>query len=174
MTVEQGSSAGLIDTALKESELYSSLWSSCDELRGGMDASLCKDYVLVLIFIKYVSDKYAGQPYPSPTPRSRSRPAPASRTWSASRASPTSATRSARRSSPPWPTPTSCPIYTGRSQVQGRRQPQDLRLERVIISALLRPLRGIRRRLRPAAAACLRDDRSPLVAARSGSLRTNC
>jgi type I restriction enzyme M protein len=49
--------------ALKKSELYSSLWSSCDELRGGMDASQYKDYVLVLLFIKYVSDKYAGQPF---------------------------------------------------------------------------------------------------------------
>jgi type I restriction enzyme M protein len=48
---------------IKKSELYSSLWSSCDELRGGMDASQYKDYVLVLLFIKYVSDKYAGQPY---------------------------------------------------------------------------------------------------------------
>lgn len=49
--------------ALKKSELYSSLWSSCDALRGGMDASQYKDYVLVLLFIKYISDKYAGQPY---------------------------------------------------------------------------------------------------------------
>ena len=49
--------------AIKKSELYSSLWSSCDELRGGMDASQYKDYVLVLLFIKYVSDKYAGMPY---------------------------------------------------------------------------------------------------------------
>ncbi|MBI2838540.1 MAG: N-6 DNA methylase [Acidobacteria bacterium] len=47
---------------LKKSELYSSLWKSCDELRGGMDASQYKDYVLVLLFVKYVSDKYAGQP----------------------------------------------------------------------------------------------------------------
>lgn len=43
--------------ALKKSELYSSLWKSCDELRGGMDASQYKDYVLVLLFVKYVSDK---------------------------------------------------------------------------------------------------------------------
>ena len=49
--------------ALKKSELYSSLWSACDELRGGMDASQYKDYVLVLLFVKYVSDKYAGVPY---------------------------------------------------------------------------------------------------------------
>jgi type I restriction enzyme M protein len=46
--------------ALKKSELYSSLWKSCDELRGGMDASQYKDYVLALLFIKYVSDRYAG------------------------------------------------------------------------------------------------------------------
>ena len=48
---------------IKKSDLYASLWSSCDELRGGMDASQYKDYVLVLLFIKYVSDKYAGQRY---------------------------------------------------------------------------------------------------------------
>ena len=47
--------------ALKKSDLYSSLWQSCDELRGGMDASQYKDYVLVLLFVKYVSDKYAGK-----------------------------------------------------------------------------------------------------------------
>ena len=46
---------------LKKSELYSSLWKSCDELRGGMDASQYKDYVLVLLFMKYVSDKAASQ-----------------------------------------------------------------------------------------------------------------
>lgn len=47
--------------AIKKSELYNSLWKSCDELRGGMDASQYKDYVLVLLFVKYISDKYAGQ-----------------------------------------------------------------------------------------------------------------
>jgi len=49
--------------AIKKSELYSSIWKSCDALRGGMDASQYKDYVLVLLFIKYVSDKYAGEPF---------------------------------------------------------------------------------------------------------------
>jgi type I restriction enzyme M protein len=49
--------------AIKKSELYSSLWKSCDELRGGMDASQYKDYVLVLLFMKYVSDRYAGNPH---------------------------------------------------------------------------------------------------------------
>ena len=43
--------------ALKKSDLYSSLWKSCDELRGGMDASQYKDYILTLLFMKYVSDK---------------------------------------------------------------------------------------------------------------------
>src|SRR5680860_1872947 len=43
--------------ALKKSQLYSSLWKSCDELRGGMDASQYKDYILTLLFVKYVSDK---------------------------------------------------------------------------------------------------------------------
>ncbi len=45
--------------AIKKSDLYSSLWASCDALRGGMDASQYKDYVLFMLFIKYVSDKYA-------------------------------------------------------------------------------------------------------------------
>ncbi len=50
--------------AIKKTELYSSLWQSCDELRGGMDASQYKDYILTFLFMKYVSDKYAGDPYP--------------------------------------------------------------------------------------------------------------
>ncbi len=49
--------------AIKKSELYSSLWEMCDELRGGMDASEYKDYVLIMLFVKYISDKYAGVPY---------------------------------------------------------------------------------------------------------------
>ena len=49
--------------AVKKSELYSKLWESCDELRGGMDASQYKDYVLVLLFIKYISDKYYKKRY---------------------------------------------------------------------------------------------------------------
>ena len=44
--------------AIKKSDLYSSIWASCDELRGGMDASQYKDYVLFMLFIKYVTDKY--------------------------------------------------------------------------------------------------------------------
>ena len=44
--------------AIKKSDFYSSLWASCDELRGGMDASQYKDYVLFMLFIKYITDKY--------------------------------------------------------------------------------------------------------------------
>ncbi len=49
--------------AIKKTELYSSLWASCDALRGGMDASQYKDYVLTLLFLKYVSDKAKANPY---------------------------------------------------------------------------------------------------------------
>ena len=48
--------------ALKKSQLYASLWQSCDQLRGGMDASQYKDYILTLLFMKYVSDKAANNP----------------------------------------------------------------------------------------------------------------
>ena len=48
--------------AVRKSALYGSLWSSCDQLRGGMDASQYKDYVLVLLFVKYVTDRFRGDP----------------------------------------------------------------------------------------------------------------
>ena len=47
--------------AIKKSALYSSLWKMCDELRGGMDASQYIDYVLVILIVKYVSDRYPGK-----------------------------------------------------------------------------------------------------------------
>ena len=49
--------------AIKKSQLYASLWQGCDELRGGMDASQYKDYILTLLFMKYISDKAATDPY---------------------------------------------------------------------------------------------------------------
>ena len=49
--------------AVKKSQLYASLWQSCDELRGGMDASQYKDYILTRLFMKYVSDKAESDPY---------------------------------------------------------------------------------------------------------------
>jgi HsdM-like protein len=86
--------------ALKKPQLYSSLWKSCDELRGGMDASQYKDYVLTLLFMKFVSDKYGGKNAVIDVPR-----AAASPTWSNSRATRRAATRSTR-SSPASPKPT--------------------------------------------------------------------
>ncbi|MEZ5759093.1 MAG: class I SAM-dependent DNA methyltransferase [Emcibacteraceae bacterium] len=50
--------------AIKKTELYASLWASCDELRGGMDASQYKNYILTLLFVKYISDKYKGKSRP--------------------------------------------------------------------------------------------------------------
>lgn len=58
--------------AVKKSELYSSLWRGCDKLRGGMDTSQYKDYVLTLLFIKYISDKYAGKDGPIIIPKGAS------------------------------------------------------------------------------------------------------
>lgn len=49
--------------AVKKTELYRSLWASCDELRGGMDASQYKDYILTLLFMKYVTDQFKGRKY---------------------------------------------------------------------------------------------------------------
>jgi type I restriction enzyme M protein len=52
-----------VGRVLKKSDLYSSLWKSCDELRGGMDASQYKDYILTLLFVKYVTDKSKADPH---------------------------------------------------------------------------------------------------------------
>lgn len=61
-TTETESTQGGRAVALKKSDLYSSLWKSCDELRGGMDASQYKDYILTMLFVKYVSDKAKTDP----------------------------------------------------------------------------------------------------------------
>lgn len=43
--------------AIKKSQLYSTLWEACNALRGGIDPSLYKNYVLMILFVKYISDK---------------------------------------------------------------------------------------------------------------------
>lgn len=43
--------------AIKKSQIYSTLWTSCDALRGSMDPSQYKDYVLIMLFVKYLTDK---------------------------------------------------------------------------------------------------------------------
>lgn len=49
--------------AVKKSALYSKLWDSCNTLRskGGMDATQYKDYVLIILFMKVITDKYYGK-----------------------------------------------------------------------------------------------------------------
>ena len=49
--------------AVKKTQLYASLWASCDKLRGGMDSSEYKDYILTLLFMKYVTDKFKATPH---------------------------------------------------------------------------------------------------------------
>lgn len=61
-TNDSATTQGSRAVALKKSDLYSSLWKSCDELRGGMDASQYKDYILTMLFVKYVSDKSKTDP----------------------------------------------------------------------------------------------------------------
>lgn len=48
---------------MKKTELYSLLWEACNKLRGGVEPARYKDYVLVLLFFKYVSDRYKDQPF---------------------------------------------------------------------------------------------------------------
>lgn len=49
--------------AIKKTQLYTHLWEAANTLRGGMDASQYKDYVLTILFVKYVTDKYKNDPY---------------------------------------------------------------------------------------------------------------
>ena len=49
--------------AIKKNEMYTSLYAACDELRGGMDPSQYKNYILRLLFVKYVSDKFKDVPF---------------------------------------------------------------------------------------------------------------
>ena len=44
--------------AIKKSEIYSQIWAACDKLRGGVEPARYKDYILTLLFVKYVSDRY--------------------------------------------------------------------------------------------------------------------
>lgn len=41
-----------------QDEVNNTLWRACDTFRGKIDSSIYKDYVLVMLFIKYVSDTY--------------------------------------------------------------------------------------------------------------------
>jgi type I restriction enzyme M protein len=42
--------------SVNSSEINNALWSACDTFRGTVDASIYKDYVLTMLFLKYISD----------------------------------------------------------------------------------------------------------------------
>ena len=48
--------------ALKKTQLYNHLWEMANALRGGIDPSQYKDYVLTILFVKYVTDRYKDDP----------------------------------------------------------------------------------------------------------------
>ncbi len=43
---------------LTQEEINGTLWRACDTFRGKIDSAIYKDYILVMLFIKYVSDIY--------------------------------------------------------------------------------------------------------------------
>ena len=43
---------------LTQDEVNSKLWRACDTFRGKIDSSIYKDYILVMLFVKYTSDIY--------------------------------------------------------------------------------------------------------------------
>ena len=46
----------MTSTAISQDEINSAVWSACDTFRGTVDPSIYKDYVLTMLFLKYVSD----------------------------------------------------------------------------------------------------------------------
>src|SRR5699024_3716903 len=53
---------------IQSQDINSTVWNACDTFRGVIDSSQYKDYILVMLFIKYISDvnkekrkKYADQ-----------------------------------------------------------------------------------------------------------------
>lgn len=47
-----------MNTKTTQQEINQILWEACDTFRGKIDSSIYKDYVLVMLFIKYLSDTY--------------------------------------------------------------------------------------------------------------------
>jgi type I restriction enzyme M protein len=43
---------------ITQEEINGTLWRACDTFRGKIDSAIYKDYILVMLFIKYVSDIY--------------------------------------------------------------------------------------------------------------------
>ena len=38
--------------------ISNTLWKACDTFRGKIDSSIYEDYILVMLFVKYLSDTY--------------------------------------------------------------------------------------------------------------------
>ena len=43
-------------TPITQDEINNILWKACDTFRGTVDPSQYKDYILVMLFVKYISD----------------------------------------------------------------------------------------------------------------------
>src|ERR1700738_837394 len=43
-------------TVLRQDDILSAVWRACDTFRGAVDATQYKDYVLTILFLKYISD----------------------------------------------------------------------------------------------------------------------
>jgi type I restriction enzyme M protein len=46
----------MLNQSKQQAELHKQLWSIADELRGNMDASEFKDFILSIIFYRYLSE----------------------------------------------------------------------------------------------------------------------
>jgi len=44
--------------AIKQDQINKAVWNACDTFRGTVDPSIYKDYVLTMLFVKYLSDVY--------------------------------------------------------------------------------------------------------------------
>ena len=47
-----------MDKKTTQGQINQTLWEACDTFRGKIDSSIYKDYVLVMLFLKYLSDTY--------------------------------------------------------------------------------------------------------------------
>lgn len=43
-------------TAIRQDDINKAVWSACDSFRGIVDPSIYKDYILTMLFLKYISD----------------------------------------------------------------------------------------------------------------------
>ena len=45
-----------MDAKIDQNQINSAVWAACDSFKGDIDSSLYKDYILVILFLKYISD----------------------------------------------------------------------------------------------------------------------